>query len=49
MALIVAYLNFKKPFILYTDTSEKGIGVVLYQKNDQGKKHIIAYVSRALN
>jgi len=46
---IVAYPNFKKPFILYTDASKEGIGAVLYQRNDQGKKHIIAYISRVLN
>ncbi len=49
MAPIVAYPNFKKPFILYTNIFREGIGAVLYQKNDQGKECIIAYASRALN
>ena len=49
MASIVAHPNFEKPFILYTNASGEGIGVVLYQKDDQGKEHIIACISRALN
>ena len=49
MASIVAHLDFEKPFILYMDASGKGIGAVLYQKNDQGKERIIACVSRTLN
>ncbi len=34
IALIVAHPNFKKPFILYTNTLEEGIGAVLYQKDN---------------
>ena len=49
MAPIVAYPNFKKPFILYTDASRKGIGAVLYQKDDKDKERIIACASRTLN
>ncbi len=49
MTLIVAHSNFEKPFILYTDISEKKIGVILYQKNNQGKEYIIACASRTLN
>ena len=49
MTPIVAYLNFEKLFILYTNASREVIGAVLYQKDDQDKEHIIAYVSRALN
>ena len=49
MALIAAHPNFEKPFILYTDASEEGIGAVLHQKDDQSKERIIAYVSRVLN
>ncbi len=49
MAPIVAHPDFNKPFILYTDASEEGIGVILYQKDDQSKEHIIACASRALN
>ncbi len=46
---IMAYSNFKKLFILYTDTSEKGIEAVLHKKNDQDKERIIVCVSRTLN
>ena len=46
---IVAHPNFEKPFILYMDVFEEGIGAVLYQKDKQGKERIIACTSRALN
>ncbi len=49
MIPIIAYPNFEKPFILYTDVSGEDIGAVLYQKDDQDKERIIAYVSRAFN
>ena len=43
---ILAYANYKKPFKLHTDASENGLGVVLYQKQDDGIDHVIAYVSQ---
>src|SRR6266498_3746335 len=49
MAPIVAYPDFEKPFILYTDVFGEGIEAVLHQKDDQGKERIIVCVSRALN
>ncbi len=49
IALIIAYPNFEKPFILYMNISEEDIRVVLYQKDNQGKERIIACASRALN
>ena len=49
IAPIVAHLDFEKLFILYTDASGEGIGVILYQKDNQSKERIIACVSRALN
>ena len=42
---ILAYANYKKPFVLHTDASEIGLGAVLYQKDDQGVKKVIAYAS----
>ena len=33
---VLAHANFKAPFILHTDASGKGLGIVLYQ-NQEGK------------
>ncbi len=46
---MVAYLNFNKLFILYTDVSGGGVGAVLHQKGDDGRERIIACVSRTFN
>ncbi len=49
IALIIAHPNFEKPFILYMNTSGKGIKAVFYQKDNQDKERIIVYASRTLN
>ena len=46
---ILAYAKYKKPFKLYTDTSENGLGAVLYQKQDDDTNHVIAYASQTLS
>ena len=46
---ILAYANYRKPFKLHTDASENRLGAVLYQKQDDGTDHIIAYASRTLS
>ena len=46
---ILAYANYKKPFKLHTDASENELGAVLYQKQDDGTDHIIAYDSWTLS
>ena len=46
---ILAYANYKKPFKLHTDTSENGLGAVLYQKQDDGTDCVIAYASQTLS
>ena len=44
---ILAYVDFKAPFILHTDASGDGLGAVLYQVQE-GKQRVIAYASRSL-
>ena len=48
MAPILGYLDYNKQFILFTDTSGKGLGAVLSQDQDN-KEIVIAYASRSLN
>ncbi len=46
---VLRYLDFNKPFILYTDASKEGIGVVLCQKDkDVNVDYVIQYYSRTL-
>ena len=45
---ILAFPNFDKPFILYTDASTEAIGYLLGQKDDQNREVVIAYGGRAL-
>ena len=44
---ILAYPNYKDPFIVHTDASQDGLGAVLYQKQD-GILRVISYASRTL-
>ena len=48
-APILSYPNFTRPFIIFTDASETGLGAVLSQIQDDGKEHVISYASRSLN
>ena len=45
---VLAFPNFKKPFLLETDASGKGLGTILLQKQDDGHYHPIAVASHAL-
>ena len=45
---VSAYPNFSKPFRLYTDASNIGLGAILAQKQE-GKEKIICCASRTLN
>ena len=47
-APILSFPDFKKPFLLETDASGKGLGAVLSQKQDDGCYHPIAFASRVL-
>ena len=45
---VFAYANYRRPFKLHTDASKRGLGVVLYQKQDDGTDCMIAYASHTL-
>ena len=40
--------DFKRPFILQTDASNRGVGAVLSQIDAEGEEHPVAYFSRKL-
>ena len=47
-APVLAFVDFKKPFLLETDASIEGLGAVLSQKQDDSRYHPVAYASRGL-
>ena len=47
-APVLAFPDFKKPFLLETNASGKGLGTVLLMKQDDGRYHPIAFASLAL-
>ena len=47
-APVLAYPDYKHPFILETDASLKRLGAVLSQKGEDGKVRVIAYASHSL-
>ena len=48
-SLMLAYADYKKPFKVYTDASEKGLGAVLAQRQGDGSEPAIALASRTLS
>lgn len=44
---VMAYPRFEDPFILHIDASERGLGAVLYQRQE-GRLRVIGYGSRTL-
>ena len=47
-APVLAFPDFKKPFLLETNSSGKGLGAILLQKQDDGCYHPIVFASWAL-
>ena len=45
---VLAFADFKKPFLLETDASIEGLGAVLSQKQDDDRYHPITYASHGL-
>ena len=47
-APVLKFVDYSKPFVLETDASSDGLGVVLLQEGEDGKLHPIAYGSQSL-
>ena len=45
---VLAFADYTKDFLLNTDTSKEGLGVVLSQKQTDRQYHLVAYGSQAL-
>ena len=45
---VLVFPDFEKPFLLETDASKEGLGVVLSQKQSNGWYHPVAFGSRSL-
>ena len=48
MVPVLAFMDFKKPFLLETNALIEGLGVVLSQNQDDSRYHPVAYASHGL-
>ncbi|CAG8528493.1 15661_t:CDS:2, partial [Gigaspora rosea] len=48
-ALVLAYPDFSKTFILFTDASNLALGAILSQKVEEENEHVVYYASRSLS
>ena len=46
---VLAYADYSRPFQLHTDASKIGLGAVLYQDDDSGKRRVVAFASHSLS
>ena len=44
-APMLVFPDFDKPFLLETNASKEGLGVVLYKKQDDGHYHLVTFGS----
>ncbi|CAM5144060.1 unnamed protein product, partial [Eretmochelys imbricata] len=45
---VLATPDFDKPFMVFTDASDTGLGAVLMQEDEKGERHPIGYLSKKL-
>lgn len=48
-APVLSHPDFERPFVIQCDASKTGVGGVLYQLDEKGEEHPIAFMSKKLN